>query len=314
MDFSQLKKNREALRQKLHDKVETLNSNSNFQDDRFWELKTDKSGSGNAVIRFLMAPQGEDFPFQRYWIHQFKGAGGWFWQNCLTSIGKECPVCKANSELWNTEIKANQEIVRQRKRKLKYIANILVVKDPKSPENNGKVFLFKFGAKIFEKLNDLMSPEVEGDESINPFDFWEGCNFKLIQVKGEGGFPNYDKSKFENPSVISDSEQEIETIWKQEHKLAEFIDPKAFLPEDELRAKFEKAVGNVASGKKPVATAEELEQVVTPKPRRARPAREQPQVEEQEEEVPEELANLDETPEPAGDEDLLEQFAKLAND
>jgi hypothetical protein len=312
MDFSQLKKNRDALRQKLHDKVENLNTNSNFTDDRFWELKTDKSGTGTAIIRFLMAPEGEDFPFTRFWEHAFKGPGGWCWQNCLTSIGKDCPICQANSVLWNTEIEANKEVARKRKRKLKYVANILVVKDPKSPENNGKVFLFKFGAKIFEKLNDLMSPVVEGVEPQNPFDFWEGSNFQLIQTKGEGGYPNYDKSKFDNISAISAKDKDIEAIWKQEHKLAEFLDPKKFLSEADLKAKFEKAVGNVATGTK-AKTAEDLEeQVVAPKKTKTKAAKEQPKVE-PEDEAPFDNA-VDSDPTPEGDEDLLAQFSKLAND
>lgn len=314
MDFSTLKKNRDKAAQNLTAKVEKLNSKADYTDKRFWKLKAGKDGNAQATIRFLDAPKDEDFPFVRYFLHQFKGAGGWLWQNCLTSIGKDCPVCKANSILWNTEIKENQNIVRDRKRKLKYISNILVIKDPKDPENNGKVFLFEYGQKIFDKINELLNPIVDGETTINPFDFWTGANFTLVQVKGEGGYPNYDKSKFANPAKISDDDAKIEAIWKQEYSLKEFEDAKNFLDEAELKAKFEKAIGNVGSG-----VSQTAEQMDTAKAKTSRTRTRKEEVS-SDETVNDTTVSDDETPpwdtpaESSEDHNsLLEQFVTLAN-
>lgn len=301
MDFAQLKKNRESFKKKLHTDVEKLASKTDYIDKRFWKLGTDKSGSGNAVIRFLSPkdPATEDY-FVKYFIHQFKGSGGWFWQNCPTTLGKDtCPACSANNELWNTEIEANKDIARKRKRKLKYISNILVVKDPKNPDNNGKVFLFEYGAKIYAKINELINPIIDGEESINPFDFWEGADFQLIAVKGEGGFPNYDSSKFSAPKALyKGDDKQIEAVWAQVHNLKEFIDPTKFLDEKELIAKFNKAVGNVATG-----SPKNIEELADAKPvGRVRAPKEEPVVE-----------PADDTADDSGD-DILAEFASLASD
>jgi hypothetical protein len=257
MDFNLLKTNKDSLRKKLQEKVEKLNSNESFKDDRFWKLDIDKAGNGSAVIRFLPAPENEDFPFVRYWSHQFKGVGGWLWENCPTSIGKDCPVCAANTELWNTEEKANQDIVRIRKRKLTYISNILVINDLKHIENNGKVLLFKYGQMIFGILNGLLNPDEDGgEEAKNPFDLWEGCDFKLRSAK-VAGYVKYEKSTFLKSSPVAQSDKEIQEIWKQECKLSEFVDVKNFLSYEDLKTKFNKVVGNVAGVKKVDETEDE---------------------------------------------------------
>lgn len=269
-NFSELRKNRGNGISNLLKEVEKLSSNGSSSDDNsYWQPEVDKVGNGQAVIRFLPAAPENDYPWVRVFSHGFKNktSGKWFIDNCPTTLGKECPVCASNNELWNTGSKENQDIVRERKRKLNYVANILVIKDSKNPENEGKVFKFKFGTKIFEKIKNAMQPQFEDETPIDPFDFWEGANFKLKICKVDG-YRNYDRSEFESPSPIADSDEEIETIWRKEHDLKELVAEAQFKPYQELEKRLKMVLGNSV----PVPSAQEqaeaeLEQYVDNTPR-----------------------------------------------
>ena len=241
-----LKKNRGNFA-KLTEQLEATVSpqkNSSNRDDRFWKPQTDKSGNGYALIRFLPPSEGEELPWARVFNHGFKGPGGWLIENCPTTIGKPCPVCEENTRLWNTGDKDNQNIVRERKRKLKYISNIYVVNDPSNPENNGQVFLYSYGKKIFDKLNDLMRPEFADEQEVNPFDLWEGANFKL-KIRQVEGYTNYDKSEFEGVSALSDDDSQLETIYNKQYSLEEFTAPEAFKSYEQIQERLNKVLGSV---------------------------------------------------------------------
>ena len=246
MSFASLKKNRGNFA-KLTEQLEATVSpqkNSSNRDDRFWKPQTDKSGNGYALIRFLPPSEGEELPWARVFNHGFKGPGGWLIANCPTTIGKPCPVCEENTRLWNTGDKDNQNIVRERKRKLKYISNIYVVNDPSNPENNGQVFLYSYGKKIFDKLNDLMRPEFADEQEVNPFDLWEGANFKL-KIRQVEGYTNYDKSEFEGVSALSDDDSQLETIYNKQYSLEEFTAPEAFKSYEQIQERLNKVLGSV---------------------------------------------------------------------
>jgi hypothetical protein len=244
MAFADLKKQSKlgSLTEKLIKQVDKLNDTGSKDDDRFWKPSMGKGDTGSAVIRFLPAPEGCDLPWAQVWSHAFQGTGGWLIDNCLTTLGKQCPVCEANRELWNTGNKDNQNIVRDRKRKLSYYSNIYVVKDPANPENEGKVFLYKFGKKIFDKITAAMKPEFDDEKPINPFDFWSGANFKLKLVKKDG-YWNYDKSEFAEPSVLLDDDDELETIYKSLNNLNDFIDPEQFKSYEDLKKRLGYVLG-----------------------------------------------------------------------
>lgn len=255
VDFSKLKANsgKKSL-EDLNKKLASVSGNEGKgSDDRFWSPTVDKAGNGYAVIRFLPAPPDEDVPFIRMFDHGFQGPGGWYIENSLTTLGKNDPVSEYNSKLWNSGIEANKEIARKQKRRLSYIANVLVVRDPANPENEGKVFLYKFGKKIFDKIKDVMQPTFEDEAPVNPFDLWEGANFKL-KIRQVEGYRNYDKSEFDGPSALSDDDSELERVWKQSHSLAAFLDPANFKSYDELKAK----LTAVLSGGSRVPTAEKV--------------------------------------------------------
>lgn len=221
------------------ERISTPAGESNKNDDRFWTPDVDKAGNGYAVIRFLPPSKGEEFPFVRVWKHAFQGpTGKWYIENSLTTIGQNDPVGELNQELWNSGVEANKEIARKQKRKLEYIVNILVVSDSKRPENEGKVFLFKFGKKIWDKIKDVTEPQFEDEKPINPFDFWEGANFKL-KIRNVEGYRNYDKSEFDKPSAISDNDADIERIWSDQHSLIDFHHAKHFKSYDELKKKLD---------------------------------------------------------------------------
>ena len=227
MSFAELKKQSRLgnLTAKLVKEVEKMNKTSSMGDDRFWKIERDKSGNGYAVIRFLPSPQGEDDPYVQVWSHAFQGPGGWYIENSLTTLGGKDPLGELNTQLWATGNKSDQEVVRQRKRKLSYYSNIYVVKDPAHPENEGKVFLFKYGKKIFEKISSALKPEFEDESPTDAFDLWTGANFKL-KVRMADGYPNYDKSEFETPSVLGGFEDEdLEELWKKCNSLKEFVSP-----------------------------------------------------------------------------------------
>lgn len=241
--LSELKKRKSKRFEDLKDKLQS-NSSNNYKnnDERFWYPEVDKSGNGFAIIRFLDAPKGEDDPYVKVFSHSFQGPNGWFIENCPTSIGQSCVLCDYNRRLWNSGIESDKSIVRNQKRKLSYISNILVLKDPQNPENEGTVRLFKFGQKVFAKIQDQMKPEFEDEEPTNVFDFWEGCNFRL-KMRNLDGYRNYDKSEFDSPSPLSEDDSEIESIWNKEHSLKTFLDPENFKSKDEIHARLVKVLG-----------------------------------------------------------------------
>ena len=223
-----------------------------YKDERLWKPEVDKSGNGYAVIRFLPAVEGEDMPWAKVWNHAFQGpTGQWYIENSLTTLGKNDPVSEMNSAYWNTGIESDKEIARKQKRKLQYFSNIYVVSDSKHPENEGKVFLFRYGKKIFDKLMAAMQPEFEDEKAINPFDFWEGANFKL-KIRKVAGYWNYDSSDFDTPSAIFDNDEKIEEVWKTQYPLSEFTAASNFKSYEELKTRLDAVlsgsvtVGNVA--------------------------------------------------------------------
>ena len=247
MSFADLKKQSKlgSLTAKLVKQVEKMNNNGGSGDDRLWKLDVDKSGNGYAVIRFLPAPNGEDLPFVKLYSHAFQGPGGWYIENSLTSLGQKDPVSEYNTSLWNNGTDAGKELARKQKRKLTYISNIYVVKDPANPDNEGKVFLFKYGKKIFDKLTAAMQPEFEDEEAIDPFDFWQGANFKL-KAKNVAGYRNYDSSEFAAPSPILDDDDALEALWKKQFSLAELVAADQFKPYEELKKRLGYVLGNAA--------------------------------------------------------------------
>jgi hypothetical protein len=283
MDFKSLKKASGASSlASLHSAVEKLATPSNKpqDDDRMWRPEVDKAGNGYAVIRFLPAPGGEDVPFVRLFDHAFKGPGGWLIDGCLTSVGEKCPVCEHNSALWNTGTKDNQALVRNQKRKLSFISNVYVVKDPAHPENEGKVMLFKYGKKIFDKLNAAMNPEFEDESPLNPFDMWGGANFKL-KIRKVDGYSNYDKSEFDAPGALFEDDDKLETIWKSEYPLQAFLDRSKFKSYDEVRNRLQKVLSLSESSAPAAASSQRQEmweedapppRAVAPKPAPAKEA------------------------------------------
>ena len=244
MSFANLKKQSSlgSLTQKLVKEVEKMNSNSSGGDDRLWKPEMDKTGNGYAVIRFLPAPDGEDLPWVKMYSHGFQGPGGWYIENSLTTIGQKDPVSEYNRTLWNSGNDKDKEIVRKQKRKLSYYANIYVVKDPANPANDGNVFLFKFGKKIFDKIMAAMQPEFEDETPINPFDFWQGANFKL-KIRKVDGYWNYDKSEFDSPSALLDDDDALEALWKTQHSLAAMTAADQFKTYEQLQTRLDYVLG-----------------------------------------------------------------------
>jgi hypothetical protein len=240
MSFANLKKQSKlgSLTAKLVKEVEKMNNNGATGDDRLWKLDVDKSGNGYAVIRFLPPPDKEDLPFVKLYSHAFQGPGGWYIENSLTTLGQKDPVSEFNSELWNNGTDAGKETARKQKRKLTYISNIYVVKDPSNPENEGKVFLYKFGKKIFDKLTAAMQPEFEDEEAIDPFDFWQGANFKL-KAKNVAGYRNYDSSEFAAVTPLLDDDDALESIWKKQYSLEEFVAADQFKSYEDLKKRLQ---------------------------------------------------------------------------
>ena len=259
MSFANLKKQSKlgSLTAKLVKEVEKMNNNGASGDDRLWKLDVDKSGNGYAVIRFLPAPDKEDLPFVKLYSHAFQGSGGWYIENSLTTLGQKDPVSEYNSQLWNNGTDAGKEMARKQKRKLTYISNIYVVKDPANPENEGKTFLYKYGKKIFDKLTAAMQPEFEDEEAIDPFDFWQGANFKL-KAKNVAGYRNYDSSEFAAVSPLLDDDDAMEAIWKKEASLSEFVEPAQFKTYDELKVRLEYVLGK--RGARPAVQDSEVQE------------------------------------------------------
>jgi len=261
--FANLKRQSGDL-EKLSKAIEQLNSGESGADssNNFWRPEVDKAGNGMATIRFLPAPaaDGDDaLPWVKIFSHGFQGPGGWLIDNCLTTKNQQCPVCEHNSTLWNSGIEANKDIVRKQKRKLNYIANVYIVSDPKHPENEGQVKLFKFGKKIFDKLTEAMNPAFEDETPINPFDLWKGANFKL-KIRKVDGYQNYDKSEFESASALSNDDSELEKIWKSEYSLNDLLSDKEFKNYDELKTRLDRVLGLSGDAPRPKTTVEQIKE------------------------------------------------------
>lgn len=296
MSFANLKRNRNNIADLVAAATpETKTDKSSYVDERQWKPTVDKAGNGYAVIRFLPERDGQ-VPFVRYWDHGFKGpTGQWYIEKSLTSIGQQDPVSEMNSELWATETDDNRALVRERKRRLHYVANIIVESDPANPQNEGKVFLYTFGKKIFDKIMDMMQPQFQDEEPVNPFDFWEGASFKL-KIRNVEGYRNYDKSEFASPSELRDNDEELETIYNAMYDLTEFTDPSNYKTYDELKSRLQMVLGERTAA--PVTTREQvsLETVREPAPMQQTTAPE-----------PRSSSTDD-------DEDTMSFFAKLANE
>ena len=234
-----------------------------YVDERLWKPTMDKSGNGYAVIRFLPAPDGEDLPWVKLWKHAFQGpTGQWYIENSLTTLGNNDPVSEYNSKLWNSGVESDKEIARKQKRKLQYYSNIYVVSDSANPQNEGKVFLYRFGKKIFDKVMEAMQPAFEDETPINPFDFWEGANFKL-KLRKVDGYWNYDKSEFESVSALSDDDDVLEEIYKKQYSLAEFTAPTNFKSYNELKTRLDMVLSGTVAANSTVETLMEDEPTAT---------------------------------------------------
>ena len=244
MSFSNLKKQSSlgSLTSKLVKEVEKMNNSGGGGDDRLWKPEMDKTGNGYAVIRFLPAPDGEELPWAKMYSHAFQGPGGWYIENSLTTIGQKDPLGEYNRELWNSGNDADKDTVRKQKRKLSYYANIYVVQDKANPQNEGKVFLYKFGKKIFDKIMEAMQPEFEDEEAINPFDFWQGANFKL-KLKKKDGYWNYDASEFAPTSALLDDDDALEAIWKKQYSLSALTAADQFKSYEDLEKRLKMVLG-----------------------------------------------------------------------
>jgi len=241
--FADFKKKSKSSIEDLSKKIEDMGKKESYKDDRYWRPELDKSSNGYAVIRFLPAPGEEEIPWVKLFSHGFRGLGGWYIENSRTTLGEKDPVSEMNSKLWNSGLESDKDIARARKRRQNYISNIIVVSDPANPQNEGKVFLYKFGKKIFEKIQEAMQPEFEDETPVNPFDFWEGANFKL-KVRKVSGFVNYDKSEFDSPApLMGGDDEQLENIWNQQYSLTEIVDPKNFKTYEELKEKMHRVIG-----------------------------------------------------------------------
>ena len=299
MSFENLKRNRDQI-SKLVQAAEAVGGSgeSKYQpDERIWKPTVDKAGNGYAVIRFLPASEGAELPWVRYWDHGFKGPTGlWYIENSLTSIGQPDPVGELNSRLWNSGIESDKDKARTQKRRLHYVTNILVLQDPSNPQNEGKVFLYQFGKKIFDKIMDVMQPSFADETPVNPFDFWDGADFKL-KIRNVEGYRNYDKSEFSSASALYESdESKLETVYNQLHNLSEYTDPKNYKSYDELKAKLMRVLGEEVDMGAP--TVQQMNAVNDPAPM---PEPVQAPV------TAEEMNKQD-------DDDTMSYFAKLANE
>jgi hypothetical protein len=233
-----------------------------YQDDTYWKPELDKTGNGYAVVRFLPTPEGEEMPWVSYFDHGFQGPGGWYIEKSLTTLNKKDPVSEYNTQLWNTGIEANKEIARKQKRRLHYVSNVFVVSDPKNPDNEGKVFKYRYGKKIFEQLKEAISPAFEDEQAINPFDLREGANFK-IKIRKVDGYWNYDKSEFDSIAPLFDDEEKLNTIYNSVHSLSDVIAPSEFKTYEELKEKLDRVLGLTGSVSNSTAesVAEDLDEV-----------------------------------------------------
>ena len=261
--FANLKKRRTTDLEKLQSEVDKINkpqNNFSREDDRFWKAELDKSGSGYAVIRFLPELDDDKTAFVRVFNHGFQGPGGWYIENSLTTIGQKDPLSEYNSTLWNSGIEANKEIARKQKRRLTYFSNIYVVEDKANPQNEGKVFIFRFGKKIFDKISSMSNPEFEDETEVNVFNLWDGANFKL-KIRKVDGFSNYDKSEFMTPGPLFEDELEMERVFGEQHDLEEFVDQKSFKSYDELKTRLDTVLGNIQTAAMTAPTSVENDDI-----------------------------------------------------
>jgi len=257
MSFSDLKRKSQANFDFLQKEL-TKSSTEGGADDRLWKPELDASGNGYAVLRFLPAPDGEALPWAKLYSHAFQGPGGWLIDNCLTTNGDKCPVCAHNNGLWNSGVESDKEIARKQKRKLSYYSNVYVVKDPKHPEKEGKVFLYKYGKKIHDKILAAMQPEFQDETPVNVFDFWEGANFKL-KIKTVAGYWNYDSAEFDSPSALSADDDEMESLWQQAYSLEAFTNASEFKSYDALEDRLNNVLGLRKTASAPSFESEEYE-------------------------------------------------------
>ena len=298
MSFAALKRNRTDLSKLVQQAQETSGTTNQrqSQDERFWQPTRDKAGNGYAVIRFLPGDAEAATPWIRYWDHAFKGpTGQWYIEKSLTSIGQQDPLSELNSKMWNSGIEADKAVVRQRKRNLRYVANVLIISDPSAPENEGQVKLYRFGKKIFDKIMDSMQPQFPDEAPVNPFDMWEGADFTL-KIRKVEGYPNYDASAFKAPSALAGSDEDLEAIYDKQYDLTEWTDPKNYKTYDELKARLALVLGEQAPRTPKQEAALDLQDEIpnfdAPKPQPAA-------------EIPTAESSMD-------DDDTMSYFAKLA--
>ena len=261
MSFANLKRNRTDLSSLVEQAKKTAGNADGGRpqaDERLWQPTRDKAGNGYAVIRFLPGLDTEGTPWVRYWDHAFKGpTGQWYIEKSLTSLGQQDPLSELNSKMWNTGLEADKTTVRQRKRQLRYVANVLIVSDPSAPENEGQVRLYRFGKKIFDKIMDSMQPQFPDEKPVNPFDMWEGADF-TIKIRKVEGYPNYDASSFKSPSTVGDDEY-MEVLYGKQHDLSECTDPKNYKTYDELKSRLAMVLGEQAPRTQKQAASLELD-------------------------------------------------------
>jgi len=253
----------DKLRAAMETASPTEGAKKSYSDDTMWKPELDKTGNGYAVVRFLPTPDGEEMPWVSYFDHGFQGPGGWYIEKSLTTLNKQDPVSEYNTQLWNTGIEANKEIARKQKRRLHYVSNVYVVSDPKNPDNEGKVFKYRFGKKIFEALKEAISPAFEDEKAINPFDLRdEGANFK-IKIRKVDGYWNYDKSEFDSAAPLFTDENRLNDIYKSVHSLSGIIAPSEFKSYEELKEKLDRVLGLQGSVSNSTAesVAEDMEEV-----------------------------------------------------
>lgn len=296
MSFANLKRNRNSISDLVSaaSAADGPKETKSYVDERMWKPTVDKAGNGYAVLRFLPAPEGNELPWARYWDHGFKGpTGQWYIERSLTSIGQQDPVSEYNSKLWNSGNEEDKETARKQKRRLHYVSNVYVESDPSNPANEGKVFMFVYGKKIYDKIMDVMQPQFADEDPVNPFDFWEGASFKL-KIRNVEGYRNYDKSEFSTPApLLNGDESELEQVYEQLFDLNEFTDPAQYKSYDELKARLALVLGEAM----PTSTRQQvvMESAEEPAPRKTAPAIE-----------PASVSVGD------NDEDTLSYFAKLA--
>jgi len=313
MSFENLKKQSKlgSLTEKLVKEVEKMNTSGGGPDDRFWKPEMDKTGVGSAIIRFLPAPEGEDLPWVKMYSHAFQGPGGWYIENSLTTTGGKDPVSEYNRELWNSGTEKDKETVRKQKRKLSYYSNIYVVKDPAHPENEGKVFLFKFGKKIFDKILNAMQPEFEDEEPINPFDFWAGANFRL-KIRKVEGYWNYDKSEFDRSSALLDDDDALEALWKKEYSLSAIVAPDQFKSYEDLEKRLKYVLGQKPAPRPRLD--EEVDEEDNDRGSYTPDFSSRSQKSELPEDLSAQLNNLSSSKSDEDEDDALAYFSRLAND